>query len=103
VGIQRDRKIWIQPGGKWDPPLWGFALKGAEAQAGTLKTLFEGKRPNRKYDPMRKQGASILGIGVDNSNHGVGTFYEGSMTTGYSTDATDTPVQANIVAAGYGR
>ena len=32
-----------------------------------------------------------------------GTFYEGVMTAGYSTDATDDKIQANIVAAGYGR
>ena len=28
---------------------------------------------------------------------------EGVMTKGYSTNATDTAVQANIVAAGYGK
>ena len=33
----------------------------------------------------------------------VGTFYEGAMTKGYSTKATDDAVQANIVAAGYGK
>ncbi|MEU8061590.1 AbfB domain-containing protein, partial [Microbispora bryophytorum] len=30
-----------------------------------------------------------------------GTFYEGVMTSGYPTDATENAVQANIVAAGY--
>ena len=35
--------------------------------------------------------------------HGVGTFYEGAMVKGYSTNATDSAVQANIVAAGYGK
>jgi hypothetical protein len=33
----------------------------------------------------------------------VGTFYEGVMTRGYSSNATDAAVQANIVAAGYGK
>ena len=52
---------------------------------------------------MKKQGALILGIDGDNSDGAVGTFYEGVMTTGYSTNATDAAVQANIVAAGYGK
>ncbi|MFG6191713.1 arabinofuranosidase catalytic domain-containing protein [Nonomuraea sp. JJY05] len=30
-----------------------------------------------------------------------GTFYEGVMTSGYPSDATENAVQANIVAAGY--
>jgi hypothetical protein len=51
---------------------------------------------------MKKQGAIILGIGGDNSKGAVGTFYEGVMTSGYPSDATENAVQANIVAAGYG-
>jgi hypothetical protein len=47
--------------------------------------------------------AIILGIGGDNSNSAIGTFYEGVITSGYSTDAADDAVQANIVAAGYGK
>ncbi|MFI9848717.1 AbfB domain-containing protein, partial [Nonomuraea sp. NPDC051941] len=53
------------------------------------------------YNPMKKEGAIILGIGGDNSNGSAGTFYEGVMTSGYPTDATENAVQANIVAAGY--
>ncbi len=63
---------------------------------------WDGKRAPR-YAPMRKQGAIILGIGGDNSAGAIGTFYEGVITAGYSSDATDDAVQANIVAAGYGR
>ena len=51
---------------------------------------------------MKKQGAIILGIGGDNSKGAAGTFYEGVMTSGYPSDATENAVQANIVAAGYG-
>ena len=47
--------------------------------------------------------AIVLGIGGDNSDFGIGTFYEGAMTANYTTDATDNAVHANIVAAGYGR
>jgi hypothetical protein len=52
---------------------------------------------------MKKQGAIILGIGGDNSNSAVGSFFEGCVTAGYPPDATDDAIQANIVAAGYGK
>jgi len=81
----------------------GFTLKGGDAQSGVLKTMYDGARPSGGYDPMRKEGAIILGVGGDNSHTGEGTFFEGCITTGYATDATDAAVQANIVAAGYGR
>jgi hypothetical protein len=54
------------------------------------------------YNPMKKEGAIILGIGGDNSHGSAGTFYEGVMTAGYPSDATENSVQANITAAGYG-
>ena len=50
----------------------------------------------------KKQGAIILGTGGDGSNTGTGIWFEGAMTLGASTDATDAAVQANIVATGYG-
>jgi hypothetical protein len=40
----------------------GFALKGADATQGAFKTMYDGARPNG-YQPMKKQGAIILGIG----------------------------------------
>ncbi|MGD0676080.1 MAG: arabinofuranosidase catalytic domain-containing protein [Polyangiaceae bacterium] len=79
-----------------------FALYGGDATAGTLTTMYDGARPNG-YAPMKKQGAIILGIGGDNSNGAAGDFYEGVMTTGAATVATLNAVQANIVAAGYGK
>jgi len=80
----------------------GFALKANDATKGKLQLMYNGPRPNG-YQPMKKQGAIILGIGGDNSNGAIGTFYEGVMTTGFSTDAADDAVQANIVAVGYGQ
>jgi hypothetical protein len=77
-----------------------FALKGGNAQSGTLKTMYDGPRPNG-YNPMKKQGAIILGIGGDNSNGARGNFFEGVMTSGNASTAVDDAVQANIVAAGY--
>ena len=43
------------------------------------------------------------GIGGDNSNSAIGTFFEGAMASGFTSDATDDAIQADIVAAGYGK
>jgi hypothetical protein len=84
---------------KGEPHHW--ASMGGDAQTGPLATMFDGPRVDSTYDPMRKQGAILLGNGGDNSNASQGTFYEAAMTTGYPTDATDQAVQANVVAAKY--
>ena len=44
------------------------------------RLCIDGPRINSTYDPMRKQGAILLGNGGDNSNASQGTFYEGAMT-----------------------
>ena len=83
-----------------------FAIKGSNAQSGSLYTLWDGALPSG-YSPMKKQGAIILGSGGDcckpdgGANLSAGTFYEGAMVAGYPSDATENAVQANIVAAGY--
>jgi hypothetical protein len=79
-----------------------WAIKGGDATAGELEVYWDGPRAPG-YSPMKKQGAIILGIGGDNSNRAVGTFYEGAIVQGVPSDATDAAVQANIVAAGYGK
>jgi hypothetical protein len=85
---------------KGEPNHW--AIRGGNAQSGGLSTFYNGVRPNVSgYNPMSKEGAIILGIGGDNSNSAAGTFYEGVMTSGYPSDATENAVQANITAAGY--
>ncbi|MFI5820133.1 arabinofuranosidase catalytic domain-containing protein [Streptomyces rishiriensis] len=85
---------------KGGPNHW--AIRGGNAQSGGLSTFYDGPRPNVSgYNPMRKQGAIILGTGGDNSKGAQGTFYEGVMTSGYPSDATENAVQANITAAGY--
>jgi non-reducing end alpha-L-arabinofuranosidase len=79
----------------------GFALKGGDATvAGSLATLYDGPRPPG-YQPMKKQGALILGIGGDNSDSAIGTFFEGLVLAGLSSDEADDAVQADIAAAGY--
>jgi hypothetical protein len=84
---------------KGEPHHW--TSLGADAQQGALTTMFDGPRVDASYDPMRKQGAIVLGNGGDNSNGSAGTFYEGVMTAGYPSAATDAAVQANIVKAAY--
>jgi hypothetical protein len=87
--------------GKGEPHHW--ASLGGDAQKGALSVMFTGKRVNATYDPMRKQGAILLGNGGDNSDGSQGTFYEGAMTAAgtFPSDATDQLVQANVVAARY--
>src|SRR5580698_2443586 len=87
--------------GKGEPHHW--TSMGGDAQKGALSVMFDGHRVNPTYDPMRKQGAILLGNGGDNSVGSQGTFYEGAMTAAgtFPTDATDQLVQANIVAAKY--
>jgi non-reducing end alpha-L-arabinofuranosidase len=80
-----------------------FGLKGGDAQSGKLITTWNGARPKNGYYPKKLQGAIILGTGGDGSNGGVGTWYEGAMTLGNPPDAVDDEIQANIVAAGYGK
>lgn len=85
---------------KGEPNHW--AIRAGNAQAGGLSTYYDGPRPNVEgYNPMRKEGAIILGIGGDNSNGSAGTFYEGVMTSGYPSAVTEDAVQASIVRAGY--
>ncbi len=86
---------------KGEPHHW--TSLGGDARQGALSVMFNGPRINATYDPMRKQGAILLGNGGDNSNSSQGTFYEGAMTAAgtFPSDATDQLVQANIVAAGY--
>ncbi|MBO0804292.1 MAG: AbfB domain-containing protein [Nocardiopsaceae bacterium] len=83
---------------KGGPNQW--AIRGGDAQSGGLSTFYSGPRPSG-YNPMQKEGAIILGVGGDNSNRAGGSFFEGVMTSGYPSDATEDAVQANITSVGY--
>jgi hypothetical protein len=76
---------------------------GGDAQNGELNVMFDGRRVDRGYDPMRKQGAILMGNGGDNSNGSDGTVYEAAMTAAgtFPTQETLQKVQANVVAANY--
>ena len=78
---------------------WG--LKAGDAGRGPLVKTWEGPRPPG-YQPMNKQGSVLLGIGGDNSDSAVGVWFEGVLTSGYTTDAVDEQLMADIVGA-YGK
>jgi non-reducing end alpha-L-arabinofuranosidase len=86
---------------KGEPHHW--TSMGGDSQEGALSVMFDGPRIDVTYDPMRKQGAILLGNGGDNSVGSQGTFYEGAMTAAgtFPSNATDQLVQANVVAARY--
>jgi len=83
-----------------------FALRGGNATSGSLGTYYKGALPSG-LGPMKKQGAIVLGSSgeccLTNTSLSRGTFYEGCLVSGYPSDATEDAVQANIVAAGYGK
>ena len=79
---------------------------GGDAQQGDLQVMYDGSRvinDRSSYDPMRKQGAILLGNGGDNSNGSQGTFYEGAMTAPgtFPTKETNQKIQANVISARY--
>jgi hypothetical protein len=77
-----------------------YAIYQGNAQSGTLTTT--GNIPlHNGYQPMKQEGAIILGIGGDNSNWAKGYFFEGVMTRGMPNTKAMEAVQSNIVAARY--
>jgi hypothetical protein len=79
-----------------------YAIKDGNANSGGLKTDYSGALPTTSgYTPLHLEGAIILGIGGDNSKGSAGSFFEGVMTSGLPSDATENSVQANIVSVGY--
>jgi len=77
-----------------------FTLKNGDATTGGLTTTYSGSLPNG-YSPMKVQPDVELGTGGDNSNGGQGEFFEGAVTTGFPSDATENAVQAAVTGAGY--
>jgi len=79
-----------------------YAIKDANANSGGLKTDYSGPLPTTSgYTPLHLEGGIILGIGGDNSKGDAGSFFEGVMTSGLPSDATENSVQSNIVSVGY--
>jgi hypothetical protein len=87
----------LKTGMRSNMPTW--VLKVGNATTGALTTAYDGAAPGK----WQLQGALLLGTGGDNSNSSWGTFFEGAVTAGQPSDATDDAIHANIVAAGYGK
>jgi hypothetical protein len=51
---------------------------------------------------MKTDSSLLLGTGGDNSVSGQGEFFEGAITAGFPSDATENAVQAAVTAAAYG-
>eukprot|EP00937_MAST-01D_sp_MAST-1D-sp2_P000136 g136.t1 len=80
-----------------------YSVRAGDAQkAGSLQTVYAGARP-KGYEVMKKQGGIVLGIGGDNSPWAGGLWFEGAMTAGFASDATEAAILANIAAAGYSK
>ncbi|HEY3610855.1 MAG TPA: arabinofuranosidase catalytic domain-containing protein [Pseudonocardiaceae bacterium] len=77
-----------------------FTLKYGNANSGGLTTAWSGPLPNN-YSPMKLQPSIVLGTGGDNSNNAPGEFFEGAVTAGFPSDATENAVQADLSTAGY--
>ncbi len=77
-----------------------YVIRVGDGTSGALTTATNSASPKTT---LRLNGAIILGIGGDNSNHSFGTFFEGAITAGQPSDATDAAVLQNVQALGYGR
>ena len=83
-------------------PVGKYALRMANVQTATdLTTAYDGNIPSGKT--WGNAGGIVLGVGGDNSNNSWGTFYEGAVTNGSPSNATDLLIMKNIQAAGYGK
>jgi hypothetical protein len=81
-------------------PVGKYALRMADVQTATdLTTAYDGAIPSGKT--WGNAGAIVLGIGGDNDNNSFGTFYEGAVTNGAPSNATDLLIMKNIQAVGY--
>jgi hypothetical protein len=91
--------VWVGPlpSNFWDPdpPSFIVAYPANPAQTEVINPLLSG------YAPMHKEGAIVLGTGGDDTNQGAGSFFEGAITAGVPSLATEAAVQSNIVSAGY--
>jgi non-reducing end alpha-L-arabinofuranosidase len=75
------------------------SIRVGDARGGNLSTEYDGQVPGT----WSMKGGIILGIGEDNFNSSYGTFYEGAITAGRPSSATEDAVFKNVKDAGYGK
>jgi Alpha-L-arabinofuranosidase B, catalytic/Carbohydrate binding module (family 6)/Ricin-type beta-trefoil lectin domain-like len=78
-----------------------MTLQYGNAQSGGLIQTYSGALPSGGYNPMKIQSSIEMGTGGDNTGDGLGQFFEAADVNGFPSEATQSAVQANIVAAGY--
>src|SRR6201992_132218 len=77
-----------------------FTIKVGDATTGGLHTTYSGALPTGD-NPMKVRPSILLGTGGDNSDGDLGEFFEGAVTVGFPSDATENAVQASLATAGY--
>ena len=78
-----------------------MTLDYGNGQSGGLIQTYSGALPSGGYNPMQIQSSIEMGTGGDNTTVGEGQFFEAADVAGFPSQATESAVQANIVAAGY--
>ena len=79
-----------------------FTLKYGNANSGSLTTTYSGALPSGGYSPMRLENSVLLGTGGGNDHGDTGEFFEGAVTAGFPSDATENAVQSELTSVGYG-
>jgi hypothetical protein len=78
----------------------GYAIHVADlSTASSLTNAYTGAMPQGVS--VGHKGGIVLGVGGDNSNNSMGTFYEGAIVAGFPTDDIEAKVMANVKAVGY--
>jgi non-reducing end alpha-L-arabinofuranosidase len=81
-------------------PVGKYSLRMADiSTASDLTTAYDGAIPAGKT--WGNAGGIVMGVGGDNSNNSEGTFFEGAVTNGAPSTATDLLIMKNIQAVGY--
>jgi len=78
-----------------------FTLKYGNADSGSLTTTYSGALPSGGYSPMRLENSVLLGTGGGNDHGDTGEFFEGAVTAGFPSDATENAVQSELTSVGY--
>ena len=83
-----------------NPTTWAIHVADLSL-ASALTKAWDGGIPS--IVTMDHRGGIVLGVGPNNSNNSLGTFYEGAIVSGYPTDDIELAVMTNLLAVGYAR
>jgi hypothetical protein len=77
-----------------------YAIRVGNAESGDLVTAYDGPLP---FAGWTMKGGILLGLSSDGTNVSSGTFFEGAITSGRPSDATDALVLSSVQAVRYGK